>query len=76
MACCDLFANYFSGAINCINSELDAGLHVQNLDVLAHLSCRIVWDSFSACMVLGCRDRILQSVKPRNCLLDPCQHGL
>lgn len=33
VARCDLFANYFASKSDCIYSELDSGLNVQNLDV-------------------------------------------
>lgn len=71
VAHCDSFANYFTGIIDCIRSDLDGKLNVQNLDVLACPSCPVLRDCFRLVQSKDA-DRILQHVRPMSCLLNPC----
>lgn len=46
IAHCDMFPSNFAGKIDLIHSELDAGLNIQDLEVLGYLPYPVLWAGF------------------------------
>lgn len=75
IAHCDLFANYLASKINCIHSQLDAGIQRESLDICEYLSCPILWDCFWV-MQLEALDRIFGEVQATTFVLNSCPSRL